>query len=39
MFNIQNLISQREAIDVTKRYEGIIKTENKKTTRYEAVQG
>ena len=38
-FNIQNIIDQRETIDIIKRYEEIIKTGNKKTIRYEAMQG
>ena len=33
-FNIQNIIDQREAIDITKRYKEIIKT-----IRYETIQG
>ena len=38
-FNIQNIIDQRETIDIIKRYEEIIKTGNKKTIRYGAMQG
>ena len=38
-FNIQNIINQREAIDIMKHYEEIIKTGNKKTIRYETKQG
>ena len=37
-FDIQNIIDQRETIDIIKRYEEIIKTGNKKTIRYEAMQ-
>ena len=33
-FNIQNIIDQREAIDIIKRYKEIIKT-----IRYETIQG
>ena len=33
-FNIQNIIDQRQAIDIIKRYEEIIKT-----IRYEVIQG
>ena len=36
--NIQNIIDQREAIDIMKHYEEITKTGNKKTIRYEAKQ-
>ena len=36
--NTQNIINQREAIDIVKRYEEIIKTETK-NIRYEAMQG
>ena len=38
-FNIQHIIDQREAIDIMKHYEEIIKTGNKKTIRYETKQG
>ena len=38
-FNIQNIINQREDIDIMKHYEEIIKTGNKKTIRYETKQG
>ena len=38
-FNIHNIIDQGEAIDIIKHYVDIMKTENKKTIRYEAIQG
>ena len=38
-FKVQNIIDQREAIDIIKLYEEIIKTGNKKTIRYKAIQG
>ena len=38
-FNIQNIIDQREPIDIIKRYEETIKQANKKTIRYETIQG
>ena len=37
--NIHNIIEQTEAIDIIKYYEEIIKTRNKKTIQYEAMQG
>ena len=39
LFNIHNIIVQREAVDIIKHYEEIIKTRNKATIRYEAIQG
>ena len=38
-FNIHNIIDQTEAIDIIKHYEEIIETGNKKTIKYEAVNG
>ena len=38
-FNIQNIIDQQEAIKRIKHCEEIIKTGDKKTIRYEAIQG
>ena len=38
-FNIRNIINQNETIHRIKRYEEVIKTGNKKTIRYEAIQG
>ena len=37
-FNIQNIIDRGKAIERIKYYGKIIKTENKKTIRYEAIQ-
>ena len=38
-FNIHNIMEQGEDIDIIKHYEDLIKTGNKKTIRYEAIQG
>ena len=37
--NIQNIIDQRETMDIIKSYEEIVKTGNKKTRRFETRQG
>ena len=37
--NIENIIDQRETMDIIKSYEEIVKTGNKKTRRFETRQG